>query len=414
MVEGHKKGKETDDQTIAGNHAPTNFHPRIIMKPLTNHFPTALWASYESPCLSFYQPTHRFYPDNQQDRIRYRNQLKDLENSLRRKYPNREVRPLLEPFHHVALDDEFWRHTLDGLAIFSAQGLFEIFRLQHTVPELALAATTFHTKPLLSIFQAVDRYQVLCLDQKKIKLLEGHRDILDEVDLAPGVPRTLEEALGDQLTEPQLRVSTYGLGPATGDVPMFHGQGGRKDEVDVDMERFFRAVDRALLESHSKPSGLPLLLAALPENQAHFRKFSQNPNLVAEGVSFNPDSLSQDELRECAWRVMEPAFEARMRELIEKFQTAQSRKKGSDDLAAIALEAIKGRVDTLLIDQNRHVPGRIDEASGRIELAHLEHPDIDDLLDDLGELVMKKGGQAIVLPSDRMPTPTGAAAIYRY
>lgn len=384
------------------------------MKSLPNHFPSKLWEAYEPPCLSLYQPTHRYFPDNQQDRIRFRNLIKDLENSLAQKYPGGEVSSLLKPLQNVALDDTFWRYTLDGLAIFSAQGLFEIFRLQHTVPELALAATTFHTKPLLGILQAIDRYQVLCVDQKKIKLLEGHRDVLDEVDLAPGVPRTLEEALGDQLTEPQLRVATYGLGPATGDVPMFHGQGGRKDEVDLDMERFFRAVDRAILEHHSKPSGLPLLLAALPENQAHFRKFSQNPSLASGGVSANPEALSPEEMRECAWREMEPAFEAKVNGLKERFQTARSRDTGSDDLSRIALEALKGRIDTILIDRDQKVPGRVDEATGQIEFSNLEHPDIDDLLDDLGEMVLKRGGQAIVLPSDHMPAKTGAAAIYRY
>ena len=41
-------------------------------------------------------------------------------------------------------------------------------------------------------------------------------------------------------------------------------------------------------------------------------------------------------------------------------------------------------------------------------------PRIDDLLDDLGELVAKKGGVVMVLPAERMPSRTGLAAIYRY
>jgi hypothetical protein len=43
---------------------------------------------------------------------------------------------------------------------------------------------------------------------------------------------------------------------------MHHGHGGKKDEADIDAERFFRAIDRAVLEHHSRPSGLPLMLAA--------------------------------------------------------------------------------------------------------------------------------------------------------
>jgi hypothetical protein len=36
------------------------------------------------------------------------------------------------------------------------------------------------------------------------------------------------------------------------------------------------------------------------------------------------------------------------------------------------------------------------------------------MLDDLGELVIKKGGQIVIVPTERMPTRTGIAAIYRY
>lgn len=39
---------------------------------------------------------------------------------------------------------------------------------------------------------------------------------------------------------------------------------------------------------------------------------------------------------------------------------------------------------------------------------------MDDVLDDLGELVLKKGGEVIIVPAERMPTSTGAAAIYRF
>jgi hypothetical protein len=56
----------------------------------------------------------------------------------------------------------------------------------------------------------------------------------------------------------------------------------------------------------------------------------------------------------------------------------------------------------------------MDAATGRIELGDLAHPEVDDLLDDLGELVLKMGGQVVVVPAERMPTPTGLAAISRF
>lgn len=47
-------------------------------------------------------------------------------------------------------------------------------------------------------------------------------------------------------------------------------------------------------------------------------------------------------------------------------------------------------------------------------ISRLAHPEVDDVLDDLGELVLKKGGQMLVVPAERMPTQTGIAAIYRF
>jgi len=50
----------------------------------------------------------------------------------------------------------------------------------------------------------------------------------------------------------------------------------------------------------------------------------------------------------------------------------------------------------------------------RSRLDDLDNADVDDLLDDLGEQVLKNGGDVVVLPSERMPSSTGVAATYRY
>lgn len=139
-----------------------------------------------------YQPTHRHYPDKQQDPIRFRNLVRALEESLRQKYPARDVRPLLEPFERLADDPSFWRmRTLDGLAIFATPDLFRKYRLQRPVPELAVVADSFHLKPLVRILQSADSYYVLGLTRQRIRVWEGNRDVLDEADLPPDVPLTI-------------------------------------------------------------------------------------------------------------------------------------------------------------------------------------------------------------------------------
>jgi len=375
---------------------------------------TELTSVHQPPCLSLYQPTHRRHPENRQDPIRFRNLLKELETALRQKYPAVEPRLLVERFEDVALDHAFWNHTLDGLAVLGGPSLFRVFRLQRPVAELAVVADSFHTKPLRRFLQSVGRYQVLGLSLQKIQLFEGNRDALDEIDPTPGVPRTITEALGEEeLTESHQTVASYsGVGAAS--MPMHHGHGGKKDAAGIDAERFFRAIDRAVLEHYSRPSVLPLMLAALSEHHHLFRRVSHNPFLMAEGLTINPDVLPIDELRERAWQIVEPQYQAQLATLGDEFAVAKSRGLGSDNLAQVAQAAAAGRVETLLIEFDRQIAGRLDDAPGRVGAADLSHPEVDDLLDDLGDLVGKMGGRVMVIPAEQMPGRTGLAAIYRY
>jgi hypothetical protein len=357
------------------------------------------------PCLSLYQPTHRHYPDKQQDLIRFRNLVKSLEQSLQQRFAKDDIRQLLEPFLALADDRDFWNHRLDGLAVLGAKGLFRVYKLHRPVAELAVAASSFHIKPLMRIMQSADRFHVLGLNRQEMRLFEGNRDGLDEIDPSQDVPRTITQALGD---------ASYG-GVGAGHTAMHHGHGGKESEVDIDTERFFRAVDRAVLEHYSRPSGLPLILAALPEYHNVFHKISHNPFLIPESIDVHPDALkSTDELRRRAWQLIEPRYLARLAALVEEFVNAKSRGLGDDDLQQVARAVVGGRVATLLVEARREIPGRFDISTGDVELDDLAHPEVDDVLDDLGVLALKMGGRVIVVPADRMPSRTGIAATYRF
>ena len=382
------------------------------MDSLANDYAAGIFNAPEGPCLSLYQPTHRSHPDKEQDPIRFGNLVKSMEESLRQKYSTRDIRPLVEPFRALAGNHDFWAQTLDGLVALAAPGIFRVYRLQRSVGELAVVADSFHIKPLLRILQSAGRYQVLGLDRQKIRLFEGNRDVLDEVELSSAIPRTITEALGDGLKEPHVTVWTHGSGyPGAG---VTSGSDLKSEMMDNDTEKFFRAVDRALLENYSRPSGLPLLLAALPEHRALFHRVSHNPFLMGDGIDISPDALSIEELRIRAWLAVEPHYHARLAGLIEMFEVARSRELGTDDLIQVAANAAAGRVATLLIDADRQIPGSIDGLTGEIQFDDSAKPHVDDLLDDIAELVLRNRGQVVIVPAERMPTQTGLAAIYRF
>lgn len=366
-----------------------------------------------SPCISLYQPTHRHRPDNQQDPIRYRNMLKEMESVLLQKHRPEEIRDLMDRFQALSNDRMFWDHRTEGLGILASPGSFEVFDLQRPVQELLVVSGSFHIKPLLRIVQSVDRYQILCLNRQEVSLFEGNRDAMDRVEMV-NVPATITEALGSELTEPHQTVASYGSGAGKGGKEMHHGHGGRKDELDIDLERFFRVVDRAILDNHSRPSGLPLLLAALPEYHSPFRNVSHNPQLLDVGLEINPFVLTTDEMREQAWRIMEPFYLRRLAGLVDTFEAAKARGLASDDLDKAAEAAVAGRVETLLLEADRVVPGRLDASTGRVLRNASPGPGANDVLDDLAEAVLRKKGEVVIVPAERMPTATGLAAIFRF
>ena len=127
------------------------------MNSLIQDYPEKFIHVQDSPCVSLYQPTHRSYPDNEQDVIRYKNLLKQIETSLLEKYSARQCKSFLQPFHSLADDREFWIHTDHGLAILATPHQFNIYKLPLEVDELTVVADTFHIKPLIRLMQSTEQ-----------------------------------------------------------------------------------------------------------------------------------------------------------------------------------------------------------------------------------------------------------------
>jgi hypothetical protein len=384
------------------------------MELLTKELIQELLAADQTPCLSVYLPTHQKHPENLQDIILFKNLVRQLKESLLQKYSAGEIQKYLEPFDTLADDNNTWNHTFDGLAVFSATGLFKVVGVHSPFEELAIVADSFHTKPLRQYLQSLDHFHVLALTLRDIRLFEGNRHSLTEVELTAVTPKTINEALGDELTDAHTTVASYG-GSGGESSPMHHGHGGRKEETEKDTERFFRVVANTIYEQYTKPSGWPLILAALTEHHSLFQKVNKNPLLLTKGITINPSSVSPDRLANMAWEIMEPEYNLKLDSLVARFEQARVNGKGSDDYKEVAVAAVEGRIDTLIVEADRIIPVRITNlVTGNTQKKDLINPKVDDLLDDMGELVMKMGGQVMVLPLGKMPSETGLAAIFRY
>lgn len=135
---------------------------------------------------------------------------------------------------------------------------------------------------------------------------------------------------------------------------------------------------------------------------------------MEKGLTTNPEGLPLDQIRQHIWEIIEPQVQAREVAMVDAFATAKAYGLGSDVLGEVSEAAANGRVASLMIESGRQIAGRLNEQTGKVSTADISDADVDDLLDDLGELVEAMGGEVNVIPPERMPGKTGLAATFRH
>lgn len=390
----------------------------VNIQPFTKQTVSSLLGLSDGPNLSVYMPTHQTFPERNQDPIRLKNLIRKLEGSLELHHPHVSQQTLLAPFHALVDDHDFWNSCAQGIAVFGGLEHFTVVGLNHPVPEVAVVNSHPYVKPLLRLAPMADRYQVLCLSRNKVGLYEGSAQTLRELQLPDAVPSTLEDALGDELTprNQQGHPDGFSGGGERGD-PMMHesGGGGKQDEINLDRERFFRIVDRTVTEHCSGRSGLPLILVALPENQAVFRALSRNPSLLPTGIEKDPATLTPEAMRTRCGEMMRMRHDETLNAALDRYGVAVGQQQCASALSEIAHAATEGRVALLLVEAERWVEGSLDPATGDVVLQAQDQAESEDVLNELILTVIQCGGEVVVVPPERlMPTDTGAAAVYRY
>ena len=101
------------------------------------------------PCISLYQPTHRYSPVNKKDPILFKDLVREIENSLVEKYRKNDLDNLMEPFYQIGQDKGFWNSTLEGLAILANPRGCIVYNLNTSVKALSVISDSFHIKPLM-------------------------------------------------------------------------------------------------------------------------------------------------------------------------------------------------------------------------------------------------------------------------
>ncbi len=112
--------------------------------------------------------------------------------------------------------------------------------------------------------------------------------------------------------------------------------------------------------------------------------------------------------------IIKPINLQKIEKVIESYKIAEAEALGSSDVKVVAKAAFNSRIATLLIEESKIVPGKINHDTGEVEYGAIGDPTFDDLLDDIAEFALMRKGEVLVIPKDLMPSTTGVAAIFRY
>lgn len=365
-----------------------------------------------APAISIYLPTERASTGWEASRLRFRAALGEARRLLEEDYPPEVRGPLFNGLAPLVDDKDFWLYQADGLALFASPSLERRYRLPVPFEEIVVVGPSFHTSPLLELLQTPERYWLLAISQNDVSLKQGTAGGLTPVDLS-GVPASLQEALGAELVRPS---RTYHSPTARSKGPIFHGYGAGKDDSKVELERYFRAIDGGLRELLGDDLA-PLILAAVDYYHPIYRSISRLDNLTEMGIQGNVTAWSDERLHEAAWPIVESDAMRKERLAGELWEAAFKQEKTESDLSAAGRLAVGGRIRLLMAERGRRFWGRLDRQTGTVELVQEAGNDPGDnaveLLDELAELVILRGGNALVLSPDRMPTDTGIAAVLR-
>ncbi|HEX5031637.1 MAG TPA: hypothetical protein VFX78_09295 [Candidatus Eisenbacteria bacterium] len=356
-----------------------------------------------APCVSIYLPTSRRFPEKRQDPLRYRNLVDKAAALLKQDAPDAEA--MIAPLR--ALEQEsHWQRSLDGFAAFLSPSLAAAYRVSASLPEIAVVADSFHVKPLLRLKHEATRYFVLAVSQKSARLFEGGPLGASAVDV-PGLPQSVTDALGEVVNE--RRLMTLHAGGAA-----YHGYGPGKEETKEDLLSYFHVIDKALREFlHGERA--PLLLAAVKYYQPIYHEANTYPHLMATMLEGSYEHANGDKIHADAWPIVSAAAPRGFEPWVERYKTSAPSGLASDRIESVAEAVIQGRVSCVLAAEGETVWGILDRATGSVERRERQLDAVDDdLLDDLCEEALKRGGEAFVVPRASMPTASPIAAVFRY
>jgi hypothetical protein len=286
------------------------------------------------------------------------------------------------------------RREKGGIAIYHTEEFTGMVRLPTITSDLAVAADSFHVKPVLRCLQNRRNYYLLALRKKNADL---YLVTVDGTKLVESVPirSTSEKPVHPEKVHRGIFSSKRANRPS-------------------DLAESMEFVNRQL-ESHWRGERAPMIIAGPRHHQEAFRESCIYMNLLETGIDGYVEELDAEALSNLSLSLMEGYFSRLDDQFVIAFRKAEASGLTTTDIHQIARAAARGQIQNLLIAEDRQIWGHLDRDTGSIEVvSQRTQATTDDLLDDLAELTINKGGGVTILSTFRMPGNQPIAAVLRW
>ncbi len=375
---------------------------------ITQTFPHPLFNDIIGPCISIFQSTHRNPNDSQKDIITFKNVLKELEKKLINYGLRTEIQALIRPLLDLQQDQPFWQNNHEGIAIYLNKNACIIYRLPVAFETQVHVYDNYYILPLIKHFQHRIMCDVLFLSKTEFSLIAYDSGHTTELPLPEEVHTNIKAVLGDDKISAYLAHGSYG---GAGGHAMYHGHKDINNEIDKDVEKFFRYVDAVVNKNISTQRQRPLILVALKEQQSIFRQLSDNQYLHEKGIEQSTQNSDKKRISPLIETIFTDEYKLKMMSRIDQYHQAKAKNLATDHYHDIAKAARFNNIKTMFIENQRSIIGHLNLNSVNDEDQPKKKKDI---LNALVLFGMQQGVEILSLDAQDMPTKNGVAVIHRF
>ena len=248
------------------------------------------------------------------------------------------------------------------------------------VSDNVIVARSLHLKPILEWLTQEDSFYLVTLSSKKCRLLQGDSFNLFELD-------SVELEDNDDSNRDKRKIKTLKL-------------------IQAAEDRFYQ---------YFKKDNRPIILGGVLELHKYYLQANRDPDVIGEKIIGNLDKASFTVLHQECLAILNEMRANRKNQTMSKIKEQRAYGRVLENLHEIAMAAIQGKVKSLLVANDVNVWGSINKATGDINSYTKKNISIpeDDVLDDLAEVVLARGGEVVLCKQRDIPSAREAVALLR-